>query len=113
MKRGRNKVHDRLDELCCRTTHAGGFEGYVSLFPLCFLVGAGGAESHPVEGDSQSAGVQAEVRELYCEQVLLSIQDITFKLLMLWSLSCSELMMRDNLFEIVTGSRTFYIQVPA
>lgn len=24
---------------------------------------------------------------------------------------CSELMMRDNLFEMVTGSRTFYIQV--
>lgn len=24
---------------------------------------------------------------------------------------CSELMMRDNLFEMVTSSRTFYIQV--
>lgn len=24
---------------------------------------------------------------------------------------CSELMMRDNLFEMVTNSRTFYIQV--
>lgn len=37
--------------------------------PLFFLVGEGGAESHPVEGDSQSAGVQTEVSDAPCRQV--------------------------------------------
>lgn len=61
-------MHKRLDESCSKTIPAGGSERYVSLFPLCFLVGEGGAEGHPAERDSQSPGVQTEVRELSCEQ---------------------------------------------
>lgn len=99
--------------------HVRCFEGYVLLFPLCFLVGEGGAESHPAEGDSQSSGVQTEVSELSHEQVNMCccagvcvdsghhIQIVDA----LVSVLCSELMMRDNLFEMVTSSRTFYIQV--
>lgn len=100
---------------------------------ILLALGERASENDPTEGSSQSPGVQTEVfnmsqhfpvaqkksllsrRMVFTVPFLIQIQiyciSDKYDLTCFPLFCCSDIMMRDNLFEVVTTSRTFYIQV--